>query len=77
VQCNPLDVPVEKSFNKSMQAKFHWAIDVEREFRFCFISTLEGFGRGSTSRVATTYRAGWNFPSVPNVGKGYVEVNAY
>jgi DNA topoisomerase I len=32
--CKLHDVPVEKIFNKSLLAKFHWAMDVEPEFRF-------------------------------------------
>ncbi|KAG7606163.1 DNA topoisomerase 1 beta [Arabidopsis thaliana] len=33
--CKRHDVPIEKIFNKSLLAKFAWAMDVDPEFRFC------------------------------------------
>lgn len=32
--CKLHEVPVEKIFNRSLLSKFHWAMDVEPEFRF-------------------------------------------
>ena len=32
--CKRNEVPIEKVFNKSLIAKFHWAMDVDWEFRF-------------------------------------------
>ncbi|XP_010482965.2 PREDICTED: DNA topoisomerase 1 alpha [Camelina sativa] len=36
--CKRHDVPIEKIFNKSLLAKFSWAMDVDPEFRFCLSS---------------------------------------
>lgn len=32
--CKRYEVPIEKMFNKSLLAKFAWAMNVEPEFRF-------------------------------------------
>lgn len=32
--CKRSEVPIEKIFNKSLLSKFHWAMEVEPEFRF-------------------------------------------
>jgi DNA topoisomerase-1 len=32
--CKRHEVPIEKIFNKSLLAKFGWAMDVDPEFRF-------------------------------------------
>jgi len=32
--CKRAEVPIEKVFNKSLMSKFHWAMDVELEWRF-------------------------------------------
>ena len=32
--CKRVDLPIEKIFNKSLLAKFAWAMEVEPEFRF-------------------------------------------
>ncbi len=32
--CKVHEVPIEKIFNKSLLAKFHWSMDIEPEFRF-------------------------------------------
>ena len=32
--CKRQEVPIEKIFNKSLITKFHWAMDIEPEFKF-------------------------------------------
>ncbi|KIZ01485.1 DNA topoisomerase I [Monoraphidium neglectum] len=32
--CKRNEVPIEKVFNKSLLSKFHWAMDVDWQFRF-------------------------------------------
>lgn len=32
--CKRHEVPIEKIFNKSLITKFHWAMDIEPEFKF-------------------------------------------
>ena len=32
--CKRHEVPMEKIFNKSLLSKFHWAMEVEPDFRF-------------------------------------------
>ena len=33
-QTGHMQVPMEKIFNKSLLSKFHWAMEVEPDFRF-------------------------------------------
>jgi DNA topoisomerase-1 len=32
--CKRQEVPMEKIFNRSLLSKFHWAMDIEPEFKF-------------------------------------------